>query len=89
MLQASLLFPSSVGVPVIRVKPAENHSAKVLTESTVGFSTILPWLARCESGGNPLPLLDWERLPFVETVLSCAGPVGDGELSLEHVFLHF
>jgi hypothetical protein len=44
MLQTSLMFSSSVSVPVTRVKPAKNHSAKVLTKSTVGFSTILPRL---------------------------------------------
>jgi hypothetical protein len=31
-------------VPVTRVKLAKNHSALVLIESTVGFTTILPQL---------------------------------------------
>lgn len=38
-----------MGIPVIlvnqpRVKPAKNHSAKVLTESAVGLATIFPRL---------------------------------------------
>ena len=33
-----------IPVPVIRVKPAKNHSAMMLIESGVGLTTILPQL---------------------------------------------
>ena len=33
---------ASVGVPVIRLKPAKNYSANVLSASQVGFATIRP-----------------------------------------------
>lgn len=86
-------MPSKLGLlPGVRVKPAKNHSVKVLTESATCLFVLVD-LATARSDMKAEETLCRYQIgrvhPFAETVLPSAGLIRDQEPLLERVILHF